>query len=296
MRRAAWTLGCVIAAAFLAAPATAAADTSTCQYFTFPIRFVALNITDTGPFDQQGIAVNGSKIQRFNDGALADCGAATITNTDFIIIQDVSSDATASVDPIIELVTGPFAPGFTNEAGSSDEIEFVVDLGGGSDALGIRATGLPLSVLMGRSDNDRLVNLNAFEIDGIDSDMTLEGVETLGVHGGGSLPSDIRATGGAGTGGKPLDLRTTLSGHSGRDRLVGGPRPDDLFGSSGRDLLVGGGGGDELFGGAGADNLAGKAGKDVLRGGKANDRLNGGKGRDRCIGGAGNDELLSCEK
>lgn len=73
----------------------------------------------------------------------------------------------------------------------------------------------------------------------------------------------------------------------------GQPRP--LFGGPGRDRLIGGARPDLLVGGGGPDALAGGAGNDKLVGGGGPDRLAGGAGRDTCRGGGGPDTAKSCE-
>lgn len=89
--------------------------------------------------------------------------------------------------------------------------------------------------------------------------------------------------------------RRSLSGGSGRDRLVGGTASDLLDGADGPDSIVGMGGEDLLIGGLGADILKGGAGADVLVGLTDPDRLNGGAANDLCKGGNGSDSGKSCE-
>lgn len=62
-----------------------------------------------------------------------------------------------------------------------------------------------------------------------------------------------------------IDIRTTLLGGPGADRLAGGPAADQVSGDDGDDVLAGGGGGDLLVGGAGRDDVAGDAGADDVR-------------------------------
>jgi hypothetical protein len=89
--------------------------------------------------------------------------------------------------------------------------------------------------------------------------------------------------------------RRSLSGGTGRDRLVGGAAQDLLDGGCGPDSIVGSGNEDFLIGGPGADNLSGGGGNDVLNGLAGPDRLNGGGGRDLCKGGTEIDSAKHCE-
>lgn len=82
-----------------------------------------------------------------------------------------------------------------------------------------------------------------------------------------------------------------LSGFLGRTTFTGGSEDNLVIGGVGNDVLNGGGGDDVLHGRDGNDRLIGGAGDDVLNGGRGNDRLVGGVGNDVLIGGAGNDVL-----
>ncbi|MEU8655302.1 calcium-binding protein [Actinoplanes philippinensis] len=76
------------------------------------------------------------------------------------------------------------------------------------------------------------------------------------------------------------DVRLVANGGTGRDRLTGGPRGDNLAGGSGDDILVGGAGDDTLLGDSGNDRVYGGAGDDGLFGERGRDRLEGGAGFD----------------
>ncbi len=76
------------------------------------------------------------------------------------------------------------------------------------------------------------------------------------------------------------DMRNTMSGGAGADRLDG---------LAADDMLSGGDGNDTLFGGEGNDTLDGEDGNDILIGGNGNDKLEGGAGVDTMTGGLGND-------
>lgn len=290
------TVAVAMAMAMAAGAAPARADTSTCTHaLILGVGVVALSVTDTGPFDPQGIAVVGNELRKDNDGlATQSCDGATLQNTDVIVITDSSPSPTASVDPILTaLIGGPFAPGMINETGGSDEIEISADLGGGSDVLTYSSRNLATTVRVGRNGGDRVANLNAFEPDGLDSDLTMEGVDELRVLAG--SPADLSGAGGQATGG-PTDQRLYLSGSKGNDKLIGGPASDRLFGGGGKDEQQGAGGRDKLFGDVGPDKLRGGPGADHLYGDQSDDLLSGGRGKDVCRGGPGDDTFKGCEK
>jgi hypothetical protein len=197
------------------------------------------------------------------------CGA-TVDNIDGIRIRGGDGDQEVRID----LSGGGFAPGASFEPGTDPEIEFSVDLGGG--------TGDRLTVVGGPGDDaveftDTTVRLNTVG----DLDVGTAGVELRDFFGNDG--NDL-ALGDAGAsrfdGGSGDDL---LEGRAGKDRLIGG---------KGRDRLLGGAGKDRLAGGKGRDKLVGGAGKDRLIGGKGRDKLLGGSGKDRCSG--GKDRLKSC--
>lgn len=80
-------------------------------------------------------------------------------------------------------------------------------------------------------------------------------------------------------------VRDTVFGTAGANRLVGNGGNDELSGRAGGDTLKGRGGNDSLFG---------QKGDDILIGGDGNDMLNGGTGRDVCRAGSGTDTIRNC--
>ena len=113
------------------------------------------------------------------------------------------------------------------------------------------------------------------------------------------------------------DLRMEADGGDGNDKLVGGPKADDLRGDSvcgraraGNDKIYGRGGSDQIYGDDGADyvsagdgndwvfgdsdcvNGPNRSGNDVIHGGNGNDTLQGDGGADRLYGGSGSDSLI----
>jgi Ca2+-binding RTX toxin-like protein len=102
-------------------------------------------------------------------------------------------------------------------------------------------------------------------------------------------------------------------GGSGRDRLIGTPKPDRLDGRAGPDILRGRGGEDRLIGGKGRDRIWGGAGRDeintevgrpVASGGRdvirardhGPDEINCGSGRDRAYVDIVEDGVYDCEE
>jgi Ca2+-binding RTX toxin-like protein len=235
------------------------------------------------------------------------CGEATTTNTDTIMVTGSGRDDVLVVD----IRSGPFAPGATPDPDGSSEIEFNVDLGGGPDLLRIFGTRGPDRIVVGSSgvnlDGDAAANITttrmAVLVFGLGRDDVLNGRGGAGTGGehevflglfggggedrliGGSRSDTLVAGGGA----------DVLIDHGGADILVGRAGRDILKGDGGGDLLIGGPGRDRMRGGPGHDQLRGVAGNDLLRGGPGHDELNGGAGVDTCRGGPG-DSKVSCER
>jgi Ca2+-binding RTX toxin-like protein len=114
------------------------------------------------------------------------------------------------------------------------------------------------------------------------------------------------------------DVKMDANGGDGNDKLVGGPKADDLRGDSvcarahaGNDKIYGRGGNDKIYADAGADYVSAgdgndwilgdsdcidpgptRAGNDEIYGGSGNDTLAGDAGADRLYGGYGNDALI----
>lgn len=289
----------VFGAATLLLPAPPAEAAVRCELDEFEQPHVFLE--ESG--ERVSLRVSGTDIQ-FNPGSgWESCAGATTSSTLVLSVWDLSS---GNVSVTIDLSGGPFAPGFDDEPGDSDEIEWAIRLGGGSgDRLLIRGTPGPDEWTFGRDG----FNLNpAEEGFGTGSDfdndaVAFSGVNLVVMHGLGGLDG-LRATGGVGTGG-PLSVRTALLGHgsmdvleggAARDRIKGGPGGDEISGGAAGDVLLGGIGGDEIAGGPGADSIRGGSGDDNLFGNAGSDTLSGGPGMDWCSGGMGIDRLLSCER
>jgi type II secretory pathway pseudopilin PulG len=118
-------LGLLLAAA---APALAGSS-ATCDYTASTHR---VEVVVTGSGDSY-VSENGTG-QIHANGVWCD-NTATVNNTDRIVILAGAGDQTVN----LYWAGAGFKPGFTNEAGDSDEIEVSVSLGGGTDKLTVSA-------------------------------------------------------------------------------------------------------------------------------------------------------------
>lgn len=205
----------------------------------------------------------------------APCADATTANTDSIqILDSVVPAGGAAPQVTIDLSGGPFAPGFTDEPGSSDEIEIHLELSG---------VALPQLTIVGSSGDDHVVagalgiNLNADEPDD-DVDVTYNvadsdlGNSILDRLLGGGGDDQLSNAGGEGTGGAWPFSTPLIDGGPGNDTLSAGAEDAVLVGDSGDDWLRGGpDDSDDLRGGPGFDRLEGGAGNDHLDGGPDDD-------------------------
>lgn len=173
------------------------------------------------------------------------CGAATVTTTDTILINGNAS----SNDIFLQ---GTFAPGKTLEADGASEIEIAIAGGGAADGDWVR---VPLT------DAGGLITLRGAGIDignDLDVDITTTDTENLEVivQGGGDYTIDARPYTGTA---KPF--------------VISGDGNDVLYGSSGDDSLLGHGGADRLYGRGGNDFLQPGDGNDIAHGGPGDDIL-----------------------
>ena len=119
------------------------------------------------------IEVNGSLC--FGSGL----SFATLAGTKRIIVNGEAGDDHVT----IMLREGGFAPGYGDERGGSDEIEFRLNLGSGDNDLGIWGTAFDDRVRIGTGGSDMLVNLNAGESTGLDADIRATGLSLVYVMG-----------------------------------------------------------------------------------------------------------------
>jgi Ca2+-binding RTX toxin-like protein len=190
---------------------------------------------------------------------------ATVVNTDYIQFAGTDSDEGF----VIDLSNGPFEPGLNPELEGAPEIEFDIDLFGGTN---------PVSVIGGPADDSILwkgpgyLRLNP---DG-DNDVSITSLTARLVYAGGG---DDRIS---------IDyVHSWLQPVS----FWGGPGNDELTGGDAIDALHGGGGDDDIDGQASNDTLTGDRGDDRLHRGLGDDVLKGGPGDDSITGGDGLDQL-----
>ena len=194
------------------------------------------------------------------DGAA--CGAATVDNTDSIVVNGGSLDDTVTL-------RGRYRPGLTAETDGASEIEFSFALGGGADTVKVNQTGSADIVTFG----DGGIDVGS---DG-DQDLTTTTVEAVRVYGqGGNDTIDASAY---------VWGPVYLYGGGGDDTLVGGSGDDTLYGNAGNDAVHGGPGNDSLLPGSGDDLVFGEAGDDTLSSDSTPD------GADELYGGPGSDTL-----
>ena len=219
----------------------------------------------TANFDNTNV-----ELERSTSGAILingfPCGGSpTVTNTDSVVILAGAGHQVVS----IFVGGGGFKPGFTDEPGTSDEIEISVSLGGDTDTFAIIGdnTARGDKVVMGKSSGFAVqgrINLNPGESSGIDGDVTLIlGIEDVFMFGRDGTDT-LSADGGSGTG-SPVEFPVIISGGKGGDTLTGGNAADHIEGGTGPDIIKGGAGpdvlnsadgtngNDEVFGGSGVD-------------------------------------------
>jgi hypothetical protein len=195
------------------------------------------------------------------------CGTATVYNTDSIRV--LSGAGTQFV--VLYLDNGGFKPGFTDEPGTSDEIEISISLGGDNDSFVVYGSDTAAdNIVIGKSSGFGVMgkmNLNANETTGIDADLTLiVGVEERVVLSRGGQ-DDVSGGGGAGTG-DAADFLLKLGGGNAGDQLTGGTVKDSIIGGDGPDVLKGAGGPDFI------DSNDGVSGNDQIFGGNGSDSCN----------------------
>ncbi|MBA2255069.1 MAG: hypothetical protein H0W07_08155 [Chloroflexi bacterium] len=201
-------------------------------------------------------------------------GAADVWNTRQIQVRS-GSDGAQKVR--IDLANGGFAPGYGDEAGQTDEIEFTVLLGKGDDSLAIDGTPAADHIAFGWVPGNMTaipaINLDAEDADYDVSYLSVESVSAFGHDGNDTLTGNDPSTG------RIAWLSLFLSGDADDDQLTGGANNDWLLGGSGDDTFKGGQGNDWLFA---MDNAV------------FTDTLNGGAGTDNCSSDA-EDVVAGCE-
>jgi Ca2+-binding RTX toxin-like protein len=278
-----------MATGMVAAPTTAA---TTCSYSGATFK-VTVKLNAAG--DDANISRDAAGKILVNGGW---CGnQATVTTTDTILVTAVSGGA-GNNTITINLANGGFKPGATDEIGTSDEIEFTINAGAGTDLIVIKGTAGNDYIRLGQKSStyapvDR-INLNANEPNGVDSDVAVLLSDRVWVFTYDGA-DQVSGAGGGGTGSQFL-WPLWLSGGNGPDSLTGGIKNDTLHGAAGVDTLKGNDGNDTIVGLGGPDTMYGDAGKDSLNGVdqvNGNDTLDGGAGVDDCVGDP-NDAEIDC--
>jgi Ca2+-binding RTX toxin-like protein len=229
-----------------------------------------LSVTAEAPLGPVTMVRAGTEIQVLEDKAQVSCSGAEphVDTVDAVRIVDRSI---GSIEFILDLGSGPFAPGSSLVDPGEREIEVTVDLRDGAhDTVTVLGAGGPDQIEL----TDAGINLNA------DSDA--DDLVTLDV--------DEHALFG-GAGGDSIDGGGAIEGQGfeGRLSISGGEDWDELTGGVSGDTLEGGPGIDELAGGDGADDLFGRDGGDTIQGGRGSDFLDGGDGPDIEEAGDGDD-------
>jgi hypothetical protein len=242
---------------------------------------------DTGVVrvDVKGIEASVAFERSMDEGLLVNADLCTSTggkvadlsNIKKVVVRGGSSEQAVAID----FDGGTFTPGRGDEPGGSDEIEFDIALGEGSDYFEIRAYDAGSTVRAGTKRGDHLLNLNPTEATGVDADVRLRGVEQVAFVG--AMSDDVfSGNGGRGTG-DAFRLSLYLGDYTGGDdRLIGGAASDVVFDSVGNDN-------DVVRGGAGWDYLE-SYDQDLSA-----DVIDGQGGRDTCHYDAG-DAVSSCEE
>ena len=297
------------------------AQASSCTYQSHAVVMYLPGASDVVDVRRVGDAIH--------NGAMP-CGAATVYNTDLILIHDTTSNRDGNDLVGIDLSGGPLAPGVTNEGpGGVSEIEIYLYLHHGTNTVLVTgsdgADDIHAGVTFGASSFVRGINLNAGAEQGkvSDADVTYQEAsppntvanEPL-IFDGGEGDDTIDASGGAGfdtSGIQPV----TLIGSSGNDHLVGGGGSDMLYADPGNDVIDGDEGPDSLSyqtspgpatvdlsqagpqntGALGTDQfvgverLVGSPYDDALAGSDADNVIQGAGGNDVLTGRGGNDTL-----
>ena len=210
---------------------------------------------------------SGDQIQLVVDNTVVPCGAATVTNTDRVVVTGTggSSDTFFANFLGVGENVGRLGPGPTPESSGQSEIEIRFDVTPGNSVFPPQDP-LPLYFqYVGSSAQDRLtMGSKGADLSGDgDLDVTsshgFQGAWLFGVGGG-----DVLTLAGGGDAGAPFAFPSQMDGGNGKDRLTGGTADDQITGGNGRDSLAGGLGNDTLMANDGlADGVDGGDGDDT---------------------------------
>ncbi len=272
-RRFAATLGAfgALVAAGTLTPAMAGAVVSC----SFSGGTATASVTLSAASDSASLGRSGNAIQVNG----ANCGAATVNNTDTIAVAGTTANFQRVV---IDRAGGALEPGMTPETGAGvvSEIEISVDLRTGSgEEIAFLGASAADTAIFGTAG----ARMNA----DTDVDLTFSGLDQVELDGG--LGGDTLSVGGGGTSGSPLARVGDIDGGAASDKLTGGRAADTLLGgpdSSTPTIL-----GDELHGGPAGDTLRGGDGRDLIFGDAGVDYMDGDAGDDDLNGGPDGDQL-----
>ncbi len=178
LRKSALGAAFVLTALLVAAPAQAALS---CAYVSAQAR---VNIAMSTPGDL--VIVNRSGLKIMANGV--QCGTATVKNTNAVYVTSDAAEQTL----VLQFSGGAFAPGKTKESRGTSEIEFHLNLGGGTDSVLIQGGAQSETFRLGTGG----MKLNA---DG-DADLLAAGVDKWDLAAGGGADT-VSGAGGLGTGG-----------------------------------------------------------------------------------------------
>jgi Ca2+-binding RTX toxin-like protein len=285
--------GVVAAAALVAQSVIAAPQASATSLCTFDAGTATVTVSVSGG--------GGVFVRRVGNAITTDlgaCEAATVTNTDTIVVN-VTDDSAAGAT--ISLDGGPLAPGKTDEGDGSSEIEVAVHLTNTASQVTIAGSDGNDSIEAGENHTSpqQLVNLNS----DTDADVTIDqanlGLGPLAVTGfaGDDLLSLAHETWNQ----EPARDATVVGG-AGDDTIVCGLGDNDLQGGDGTDTIECSSDQDLVFlANVVATQGACPCGSDSLSsferaiGGDESDTMFGSDGNDEFHGGGGNDLLVGLE-
>jgi RTX calcium-binding nonapeptide repeat (4 copies) len=262
--------------------------------------------------------------------AAGTCGAATLKNTDRVV---VTGDPLGAENFAISEQNGPF----TRVKGAKKlrgEIAFFVDLGSSdpnffsSDTLSIEGSSGDDTIAVGsagialNTDGNLDVSVVNDPRITVDGQLGNDTITAAGGYGSGNAYAslqELRLFGTSERGSGAIDERNSITGRDGRDYIVGGGTglqtltglggDDAIFAGNGYfaggPAIISGGDGNDSLGGetyddaisgdAGDDSVHGSGGNDTLTGGDGNDMLDGESGHDTIDAGAGNDYITATD-
>jgi Ca2+-binding RTX toxin-like protein len=241
----------------------ASAQATTCHYRASDLS-VRATVAD---FLSVSVTRSGDLIQLFVDNTFVPCGAASVTNTDKVVVTGTggSSDTFFANFLGVDESAGRLGPGATPEGTGLSEIEIVFRVTPGNSVFPPQAP-LPLYLqYAGTSGADKLkvgtngVDMNADGDVDVTSSHSFQGAWLFGGGGGDTIQMD-----GGGKAGMSFAFPTRIEGAKGKDRLTGGTSDDEIIGGAGSDFLAGGPGTDTITANdATADQVDGGDGDDT---------------------------------